>query len=106
MERQHEPHDPRLQRLLDALPHPARHSYTWLIRPEGRWLRLPLGVALVAGGMLGFLPILGFWMVPLGALLLGEDIPPVQRVTLRLLGKGQQWWDAACNRRRGRGDRN
>ena len=55
-------HDPRLLRLLDALPHPARRFYTWLIRPEGRWLRLPLGVALIVGGILGFLPVLGFWM--------------------------------------------
>ena len=36
MSRHHEPHYPRLLRLLDALPHPARRSYTWLIRPEGK----------------------------------------------------------------------
>jgi hypothetical protein len=89
----HHIHDPRLQRLLNALPHPAQRSYTWLIRREGRWLRLPLGVALVAGGTLGFLPVLGFWMLPVGALLLGEDIPPVRRLTLRALGTAQGWWD-------------
>jgi hypothetical protein len=42
----------------------------------------------------GFLPVLGFWMVPFGALLIGEDIPPVRRVTLRLLGQLYRWWDA------------
>jgi hypothetical protein len=106
MSRHHEPHDPRLLRLLDALPHPARRSYTWLIRPEGRWLRLPLGVAVIVGGILGFLPVLGFWMVPLGALLLGEDVPPVRRLTLRALGKAQQWWDASRNRKRSQRDCN
>lgn len=86
-------HDPRLLRLLNALPHPARRSYSWLIRPEAKWLRLPLSFALIAGGTLGFLPVLGFWMLPIGALLLGEDIPPVRRVTLHALGKAQHWWD-------------
>jgi hypothetical protein len=38
-----------------------------------------LGVALVIGGVLGFLPILGFWMIPLGAALIALDIPPLRR---------------------------
>jgi hypothetical protein len=95
MSRHHDdPHDPRLLRLLARLPRQARRSYAWLIRREARWVRLALGVALIGGGILGFLPVLGFWMVPLGALLLGEDIPPVRRATLRALGKTQHWWDA------------
>ena len=92
--------DPRLRRLLHALPRPARRSYTWLLRPEAKWLRLPMGVALIGGGCLSFLPILGVWMLPVGALLLGEDIPPVRRVTLRALGKMQYWWDCWHQRRR------
>jgi hypothetical protein len=87
-------HEPHLQRLLDALPHPARRSYAWLIRPEAKWVRLPLGFALIAGGTLGFLPVLGLWMLTVGALLVGEDIPPVRRATLRVLGRLQRWWDA------------
>ena len=85
--------DPHLQRLLDALPRRVGRAYAWLIRPEARWFRWPLGVALIVGGLFGFLPILGFWMVPLGALLIGEDIPPVRRVVLRLLGQIYRWWD-------------
>lgn len=100
MNPRHRTHDPRLQRLLDALPHPARQSYTWLIRPEAKWLRLPLSCLLIAGGTLGFLPVLGFWMLPIGALLLGEDIPPVRRFTLHGLGRVQRWWDARRERRR------
>jgi len=30
-------------------------------------------------GALGFLPILGFWMIPLGLALLATDIPPFRR---------------------------
>ena len=94
-------HDPRLQRLLDALPRAARRSYHWLIRPEAKWVRLPLGIVLIVGGVLGFLPVLGFWMVPIGALLVGEDIPPVRRATLHALGWLQRHWDAHRARSRG-----
>ena len=87
-------HDPRLQRLLDVLPPPARRSYIWLAQPRAKWLRLPLGCVLIAAGLFGFLPILGFWMLPIGALLLGVDFPPIRRVTLRALGCVQRWWDA------------
>lgn len=38
-----------------------------------------LGFLLVAGGIVGFLPILGFWMVPLGLALIATDIPPFGR---------------------------
>jgi hypothetical protein len=30
---------------------------------------------LILGGLLSFLPILGIWMLPLGLLLLAEDLP-------------------------------
>ena len=35
--------------------------------PASRIARMAIGVALVIGGLAGFLPILGFWMIPLGA---------------------------------------
>lgn len=40
-----------------------------------RLVRIPLGVLLVLGGLAGFLPVLGLWMLPLGLLLLAVDIP-------------------------------
>ena len=86
--------DPHLKRLLDALPHRVRRSYEWLIKPQARLVRWPLGIALIVGGIFGFLPILGFWMAPLGALLIGEDIPPVRRATLRLLARLYRLGDA------------
>ena len=89
--------DSRLRRVLDALPGPVRRAYAWLARPQAKWVRLPVGCLLIAGGLLGFLPLLGFWMIPVGAILIGQDIPPVRRVTLHGLGKLQTWWD----RRRG-----
>jgi hypothetical protein len=42
-------------------------------------LRIALGVILIVCGLLGFLPVLGFWMIPLGFAVLAIDFPPVRR---------------------------
>jgi Mg2+/citrate symporter len=55
-----------------------RPTRSWLEKlrdPHWRWLRIPVGVALVVGGILGFLPLVGFWMIPLGLSLLAVDFP-------------------------------
>lgn len=44
-----------------------------------RVLQSIVGFLLVAGGIVGFLPILGFWMVPLGLALIATDIPSLGR---------------------------
>jgi hypothetical protein len=38
--------------------------------------RLPAGIVLIAGGTLGFLPVLGFWMIPLGVGVAALDVKP------------------------------
>jgi hypothetical protein len=35
--------------------------------------------------MLGFLPVLGFWMLPIGLALLAYDVPPMRRPLARAL---------------------
>jgi hypothetical protein len=48
----------------------ARHSVGFAGRhiklPRSRRWRIVIGIALILGGFVGFLPILGFWMIPLG----------------------------------------
>src|SRR3954462_1824571 len=55
---------------------PLRFAGREIPLPQSRGLRIGLGIALVLGGIVGFLPILGFWMVPLGLLVLSVDLPP------------------------------
>jgi hypothetical protein len=50
-----------------------------LRRPWAMLIRIPLGILLVIGGLLAFLPILGIWMLPLGLLILAIDLPVLQR---------------------------
>ena len=56
--------------------------------PGSRPVRVVLGVLLVIGGILGFLPILGFWMIPLGLLILSVDFHWVRRLRRRV----EIWW--------------
>jgi hypothetical protein len=86
-------HDAPLERLLASLPAPVRRAYERVTEPALIWLRLPLALLLIAGGFLGFLPLLGFWMVPLGVLLLAEDVPFLRRPTMKALAAVQGWWD-------------
>ena len=39
--------------------------------------RLPAGIVLIIGGTLGFLPVLGFWMIPLGVGVAALDVKPL-----------------------------
>jgi hypothetical protein len=52
--------------------------------PKSRITRLFLGVALIAGGALGFLPVLGFWMIPLGLFVLSVDSAYARRFRRKL----------------------
>ncbi len=58
---------------------PPRSWREKLRDPRRRWLRVPVGVALVAGGIFGFMPLVGFWMIPLGLSLLALDFPAVEK---------------------------
>lgn len=89
----------RLRRQISALA----SSLPWLERTihalldnKMRIVRLPLGILLIVAGFLGFLPVLGFWMLPLGLLLLALDLPvlrpPVTSATIRIRRRLRTWW--------------
>ncbi len=56
--------------------------------PKSKPLRVGLGISLIGCGLLGFLPVLGFWMIPLGLLILSVDFPAVRRWRRQLT----VWW--------------
>ena len=59
----------------------------WIKHPKWKWLRPPVGVALVILGFFGFLPVLGFWMIPLGLAVLAVDFPAAEKALDRLMDK-------------------
>jgi len=78
-------HDPRLDQLMARLPPRLNAAAEYLIRPRSAWMRRAAAILLICGGLLGFLPILGLWMLPLGLLLLAEDVPPLKSARTRIL---------------------
>jgi hypothetical protein len=46
--------------------------------------RFFLGLGLCLGGVVGFLPVVGFWMLPLGLVVLSVDRPALRRFRRRL----------------------
>lgn len=52
--------------------------------PRYRFVRVLLGTVLILGGLLGFLPVLGFWMLPLGILILSHDSKIARRISRKL----------------------
>ncbi|HET6157126.1 MAG TPA: hypothetical protein VFE34_02170 [Dongiaceae bacterium] len=59
----------------------------WSDRHLPPGVRAGLGLIAMAGGLVGFLPVLGFWMFPLGVVLVALDIPPFRRRVLRWLAR-------------------
>lgn len=66
--------------------------------PRSRRLRIAIGAGLVVLGLLGFLPVLGFWMIPLGILVLSYEFASVRRFRRRF----ELWWAERRGRRRAR----
>ena len=67
--------------------------------PESRLVRIGLGTALILGGVAGFLPVLGFWMLPLGFLVLATATPAVRRFNPRFSVAAKRWWTGTKRRR-------
>ncbi len=77
--------DREVQEIKREVPHGISRILDWATRPAVRWMRIPVAILLIVCGILGFLRILGFWMVPLGVLLLAIYIPSLRGPTVKLL---------------------
>lgn len=75
-----------LDRLQKHMPGWASSALKRVRAPGAVWGRVPLTIVLMAGGFVGFLPILGFWMLPLGLALLALDLPFLRGPLARFLG--------------------
>jgi hypothetical protein len=78
-------HEHRVERLINRLPERLRTTVRWLRRPSSRWVRIPAALLLAGASLLSILPFFGLWMLPLGLMLLAEDLPPLRRARDRLL---------------------
>jgi hypothetical protein len=73
--------------LENEVPGGVARQVRNLRHPDARWVRLPVGVLFVLGGLLApVVPILGVWMIPLGLLLLAYDVPFLPQANRELYG--------------------
>jgi hypothetical protein len=91
--------DRAFEELERETPDTVTRFILWLRKPQARKFRLPLGILCIVGACLWFLPIVGIELLPVGLLLIAQDVPflrrPVARGTLYLLHLWRQlrrWW--------------
>ena len=65
----------------------------WFRSPASRKVRLPLGILLIIGSGLFFLPVLGLWMLPLGLMLIAQDVPFLKKPIGRAMLWLERKWD-------------
>lgn len=82
----------QFDRLQRRIPDFAARWLERVRRPEARWVRIPLGIVLVLGGVFSFLPVLGIWMLPLGLLLLALDLVFLQGPVNLAIVRGTRKW--------------
>jgi hypothetical protein len=65
----------------------------WLRKPSSFAVRLVVALLLVLGGFFSFLPVLGLWMLPLGLLLIAQDVPILQKPLVSALAWVEAKWE-------------
>ena len=91
--------DAAFDKLEKETPDFLTRAIFWLRKPQARVVRLPLGILFIVAGCLWFLPVVGLEFLPIGLLLIAQDVPflrqPVGRMTLYLLDRWvrlRKWW--------------
>ncbi len=69
----------RGQSLRGRIRHARRRVQVWAKRNLPPGVRLLAGIVLMLGGVFGFLPVVGFWMLPLGLAVAALDAVPLWR---------------------------
>lgn len=84
----------RLERQFDLIRRwlpPMSGVITALQARRAALIRVPIAILFILGGAVGFLPVLGFWMIPLGLFLLALDIPALQNPVSALFIRLRRW---------------
>ena len=86
-----------LERYFDwieqHLPNWLGRFLHWLRQPSMLIARIFVCLLLVVGGLLSFLPVLGFWMLPLGLIIIAQDLPFLQAPLVRVFQWIERKWE-------------
>jgi hypothetical protein len=93
-----------LDRAFDGLerevPDRVARAIRWLRHPKSRKIRIPMGVLFIIGSALWFLPVVGIEMLPIGLLLIAQDVPFLKKPVGRAMLWLERKWMALKERRR------
>jgi hypothetical protein len=64
-----------IRHSISQAPDRATRAIRWLRTPDSRRKRLALGVLFILGSFFWFLPVVGIEWLPIGRLLIAEDVP-------------------------------
>jgi len=67
------------EELARELPDGMARFLARLRSPAAVWVRVPLGLIFVVCAMFWFLPVVGIELLPLGLLLLAQDVPCLRK---------------------------
>jgi hypothetical protein len=84
--------------LEQETPDRVTHVIRWLRSPRSRWIRLPLGILCIVASFFWFLPVVGVEFLPIGLLLIAQDVPFLRRPAAKLLLWLEEKWRALRRR--------
>jgi hypothetical protein len=91
------------ERIEKHLPDWSSRFLRWLRRPSNRGVRILVAAFLGLGGLFSFLPVLGLWMLPLGLIIISQDLPFLQVPLVNAfqwiearVGRWKRWRNARC----------
>jgi len=84
--------DKYFELLERRVPAKASRFIRWLREPSSFWARVVIAVLLIFGGVFSFLPLLGVWMLPLGLILIAQDVPSLQAPLVAALKWTEDKW--------------
>lgn len=81
-------------RIEKHLPDWSSRFLRWLRQPSNRSVRILVAALLGLGGLFSFLPVAGLWMLPLGLIVISQDLPFLQAPLVLAF----QWIEARVER--------
>jgi hypothetical protein len=90
--------DQAFDQLEQQTPDRVTKAIRWLRTPESRWQRLALGMLLILGSFFWFLPVVGIEWLPIGLMLIAQDVPILRRPAARLMLWLENRWMALRKR--------
>ena len=88
--------DRYFEKIEKRLPPSVVRFLHWLRKPSSLIARAIVALLLILGGIFSFLPVLGIWMLPLGLIIIAQDLPFLQPPLVR----GLQWAEAKWAKRK------